>query len=178
MSCERSYRRDTLYFLKAGKQNTDILLKSIMEYNGSNESNINHIIVSSTTGYTAFELIKIFQKVSIPIIVCKQDLNENYSMSESVEKELSNMCRVIDIPKKYLTNRIGLNGVSILRYFSQGMKVCIELLVYLLEINIFKKGENIILIGGTVHGADTAILTEIISDNDFKVINIIAFPER
>ena len=164
--------------MEAGKQNTDVLLQRIKEFIESCGSTVNYIVVSSTTGYTAFESIKVFQKIGIPIIVCKQDLSENYSMSESVEKEISNLCRIIDIPKKYLTNKIGLNGVNILRNFSQGMKVCIELLVYLAEINILKKGENVILIGGTLNGADTSILVEVISENDFNVTNIIALPER
>jgi len=173
----KSYH-NILYFAKSGKHNTIPLLYKVADYL-KNENNIfNYIVVSSTTGYTAFEALKVLKGFNIEIIVCKQDLNEEFSMCESAVKNLSEMCRVVEIPRKYLANKIGESGVKIFRCFSQGIKVCIELLLYLLDMKIMCKGERVILIGGTLRGADTAISVEMVSQNNFKVLNIIAFPQR
>lgn len=141
------------------------------------EKNVDKIIVSSTTGYTA----DIFSGLNViepsKCYICKQDLNNKYYMDDKKIMKLEEEgYHVVDIPKKYLTNLIGIKSVSILRAFSQGIKVCVELLEYLIGEKKVKCGDSVVLIAGTIRGADTAIYA-VINENDY-FLKIICLPKK
>lgn len=173
----KSKFNDVIYFDKAGKQNTGEILIKTKEYVEAN-GKLNYIIISSTTGYTAIETIKVFKDYGIPMIVCMQDLNEEFSMKKEVLNDLKSSCEVYDIPKKYLADIIGNAGSNILRNFSQGTKVCIELLVYLVNNSKVNEGDKLVVLAGTLKGADTAISFEVKKNKKFKVLSIIGFPQN
>ncbi|MDI9216422.1 pyruvate kinase alpha/beta domain-containing protein [Clostridium tertium] len=177
MSCTSVFI-ETIYFKKGGKHNTSQLLLKVYDYIRNNEYEFNYVIVSSTTGYTALEALKIFKVPNVQLIVCKQDLNEKLSLKKEVLDKLEGKMLIYDIPKKYLLNLSGNETVQILRNFSQGTKVCVELLMFLIKESIIKKGDKVIVIGGTLEGADTAISFEVNSEDKFKVINMIGLPEK
>jgi hypothetical protein len=63
--------------------------------------------------------------------------------------------------------------------FSQGMKVCVEIVLMAANAGLIQQGENVISIGGTDIGADTAVVirssTSLDFDN-FQVREIICKP--
>jgi hypothetical protein len=169
---------ETIYFSKAGKENTKEILIKTKEYINNCDERIDYIVISSTTGYTANEGLNELGDLDIPVIVCRQDLNEKYSMKKEVLEELKTHCEVYDIPRKYITDIIGIQGANILRNFSQGTKVCVELLMYLMNISRFKNGDRVVILCGTLRGADTAISFEVKNNKNFKVMNMIGLPEK
>lgn len=67
----------------------------------------------------------------------------------------------------------------LLRTFSQGMKVCIEIVMMAVDGGCISAGEKVIVIAGTGHGADTAILVQAASSRrlpDLHVMEIICKP--
>lgn len=169
---------ETIYFSKAGKENTKEILIKTKEYVNNCNGKVDYIVISSTTGYTAKEGLNELKDLNIPVIICKQDLNEKYSMKNDVLEVLKPHCEVYDIPRKYITDIVGIQGANILRNFSQGTKVCVELLMYLINISKFKHGDRVVILGGTLKGADTAISFEVKNNKNFKVMNIIGLPEK
>ncbi len=169
---------EAVYFSKAGKENTKEILIKTKEYVNNYNDKIDYIVISSTTGYTANEGLYELRDLNIPVIICKQDMNEEYSMKNDVLEVLKYHCEVYDIPRKYIANVVGIQGTNILRNFSQGTKVCVELLMYLMDISKFKNGDRVIILGGTLKGADTAISFKVKNNKNFKVMNIIGLPEK
>ena len=65
--------------------------------------------------------------------------------------------------------------------FSQGMKVCVEIIAMACDAGVLPEGVEVISVGGTGHGADTAIVaTSAASANlfDLDVHRILALPLR
>ncbi len=165
-----------IYFDKGGKEHTELVLQKVKEYIEKIGDDA-VLAVSSTTGFTAYETLNIFSDCNTEVIICSQDMNKEYSMPTKVREELTSKCQIVEIPLKYLTKKIGIEGVTVLRNFSQGIKVCIELLLYLMELTIVQPGKTVVIVGGTLKGADTAISAKVISDKKYKVLHIITYPE-
>lgn len=133
----------------------------------------NYLVIASTTGYTACKFEQIIKDLEINAIVCKQNLNDKLKMSLEAEVKIKSFSEVVDIPRGYLRNLIGLESVNLLRCFSQGHKVCAELVLFLINKNKLKPGDNIMVITGTVIGADTAIEVLVKQNKRFKIKRVI-----
>ena len=60
---------------------------------------------------------------------------------------------------KYAAKFIPLNLVSdTLRMFGQGMKVCVEIAIMAAEHGFVSPNDDVVVIGGSGHGADTAVV--------------------
>ncbi|OZV13001.1 hypothetical protein CIW83_05495 [Tissierella sp. P1] len=171
------YLLATEYYVHAGEQNSDRVLDTVSNYLKNNHIHIDHIVISSTTGFTAYKAIESLLKFSRNIIICKQDLNEKYSMNKNVMDEICRYATIVDIPKQFLKNKIGSKTVNILRQFSEGTKVCIELALYLIDNSYVNSNEKILVVAGTLKGADTSLTLFVNPDKSFKVMNFLAFPE-
>ena len=146
---------------------TDKTIKAVKKYLYLN--NADCLVISSTTGYTADKFIKANVFSPKKCIICTQKLSESVYMSEDTKKNLEDIgVRFVDIPNKYLTNCIGLKSVNILRSIAQGVKVCVELIEYLCEQSIVNEMDTILVVAGTVQGADT-IVEAIIKKKNYKI---------
>jgi len=47
-----------------------------------------------------------------------------------------------------------------------------------MDMSKFKNGDRVIILGGTLKGADTAISFKVKNNKNFKVMNIIGLPEK
>lgn len=160
-------------FERPGKGNTEAVLKIVDAY--VRRKNITKVVISSTTGYTAFLAEKIIKSVST-FIICKQDISDEYSMQKEIYNELQKKHQIVDIPKRYLQQKIGSLGVSRLRKISQGVKVAVELVEYLLEVDKVLAGERIVVVAGTLKGADTAISMIIEERKQFRIEKALCLP--
>ena len=132
-------------------------------------NNIDALVISSTTGFTAYEYEKRGILNNVNCFICTQKLSEEIYMKEEVRNHFKNSgFNVIDIPHQYLTHKLGTKGVEILRSFSQGTKVCIELIEFLLEKDYLIDKKNVLAIAGTGSGADT-ILAFKLKSSKYKV---------
>jgi hypothetical protein len=158
-----------VYFEKRGKQNTEATLR--LARVRAEELGIKQVISASTHGYTALKAAEIFEGSGIEIIAV--------SISTAFDKEGWTMnakerAKVEQAGVRVLTTIHGLaDGVTeglygestpgsviahTLRMFSQGMKVAVEVSIMALEAGVLPTGQEIIAIGGTDEGCDTAVV--------------------
>ncbi|WP_296969965.1 pyruvate kinase alpha/beta domain-containing protein [Tepidanaerobacter sp. EBM-38] len=159
-----------MYFEKPGKQNTEKTLEIVKK--AVSERNIKHVVVASCKGYTA----KLFQEANLGVnLVCVThaagfETPGEMEMPEDIRKEL------VDSGVKVLTTTHVLSGVErgisrkfggaypveiiahTLRMLGQGTKVCVEIAVMALDAGLIPYGEDIIAVGGSSRGADTAVI--------------------
>ncbi len=68
---------------------------------------------------------------------------------------------------------------NVLRIFGQGMKVVIEIAMMAADAGLVRSGEDVISIGGTNHGADTAVVVTVANTQrffDLRVREILCKP--
>ena len=160
------------YFDNKGPVNTDKTLEIALAC--CKERNIEKIVVASSTGETA---IKLYEKAgnSVKIIAVTYGAASRFraEVEEFNKNRDSLMDRGIGIVQglhalsgversfegKYKSGFIPLNLVSdTLRMFCQGVKVCVEITVMAVEHGLISMDEDIVAIGGSGKGADTAMV--------------------
>jgi len=168
----REKEKKIYYFDKKGPANTSRTLEIALAC--CREEGIKKIVVASSTGETALNLRK---KAGDLIDIIAVTYSAGSRFREEVEGFNKNQSALIDkdimivrglhafsgversFEGKYKSGFIPLNIVSdTLRIFSQGVKVCVEISVMAAEHGLVSPDEDIITIGGSGTGADTAIL--------------------
>lgn len=160
-------------FEKAGMQNTEETLKIVQKF--AEENSITDIVLASSTGETGIKASKIFDLSKINLVVVthaygfvKPGFQE---MPDEVRKKLT------DMGIKVLTAGHALSGAErtfrkslnvwlplelIARFLRSticdGFKVCIEISAMAADAGLIPVDKDIIAIGGTAKGSDTAVL--------------------
>ena len=184
--------RPVIYFDQTGPQNTEFTLQVARKR--ALELRISDLVVASTHGDTGFKALKIFKDTKVQIIVVGISYSyksEGWEMSSSVRKELENQGAKVIISHHVLSDDI-IGGVSeqgiphphkiiaeTLRRFSQGVKVAVEITIMAAEAGAIKTDHEVISIGGTHQGADTALVVKPSYARDFydfEIREIIAKP--
>jgi len=160
------------YFAKKGPGNTAKTLAIALDCCRSR--NVGTIVVASSTGETALSLCKLAGD-SVDIVAVTYSAGSRYH--EEVEKFDRNRQLLIGhgikivrglhalsgvergFEGKYESGLLPLNLVSdTLKLFSQGVKVCVEIGVMAAEHGFVSPDEEIVAIGGSGTGADTALV--------------------
>jgi uncharacterized protein len=182
------------YFNKKGPDNTDKTIEIALDYCAG--KNVSRIVVASSTGETALKL-KEKAPSSIDVIAVTYSAGSRYR--QEVEEFNKNQTLLLEkgirivrglhalsgvergFEGRYKTGFIPLNIVSdTLRMFSQGVKVCIEISVMAAEHGLISLNEDVIALGGTGSGADTAlVLRPAYASNifDAKIKAVLCMPE-
>lgn len=182
--------RNIVYFEKKGKQNTEKTLR--LARIRAEELGIGQIVLASTHGYTALKAAEIFKGAGIEIIAVSISTafdREGWTMSTEERQ------RIEQAGVRALTTIHGLgDGVAeglcdentpgsvvsyTLRLFSQGMKVAVEVSIMALEAGLIPAGREIVAVGGTDEGCDTAIVirpTHARKIKDFRICEILCKP--
>ncbi|HHY70255.1 MAG TPA: hypothetical protein GX519_01015 [Thermoanaerobacterales bacterium] len=159
-----------MYFEKPGKQNTEKTLEVVKK--AVKERGIKHVVVASCEGYTA----KLLQQANLGVnLVCVTHVAGfkapgKMEMPEDVRRELT------DSGIKVLTTTHALSGAergishkfggaypveimaNTLRMLGQGTKVCVEIAIMALDAGLIPYNEDVIAVGGSSEGADTAAI--------------------
>jgi len=159
----------TVYFEKRGRQNTEETLR--LARARAEELDIKQVVAASTHGYTALKAAEIFQGSGIELIAVSISAafdKEGWTMSpEEREKVEQAGVRVLTTIHGLADGVAeGLYGESTpgnviantLRMFSQGMKVAVEVSLMALEAGLVPAGREIIAVGGSDEGCDTAVV--------------------
>jgi len=162
------------YFEKKGSVNTDRTLEIALGC--CEQKGIRKIVVASSTGKTAL-LLRDKAKPSIEVIGVTYSAGSKYR--EEVEEFNQNRETMIKkgiqvvrglhalsateraFENKYKNGLLPLNIVAdTLRMFSQGMKVCLEVSVMAAEAGLITPDEEVVAVGGSGTGADTAVIMQ------------------
>ena len=183
--------RKTVYFGKAGEENTKALLKIVKEY--VEKENIKVIVVASTTGKTGAETSKIFKGHNLIVVthcfgfhepgktelqeVYKRDILANGAKIYTGTHALSSVERAI---RKNFDTIQPLEVIAhTLRLMGEGTKVCTEIALMATDAGLISADNDIIAIAGTGRGADTALLIHPANTSRFfelKIREVIAKP--
>jgi len=171
--------RKVVYFPKPGPENTEEVLHIVN--NRAGELGIKNILVASTTGSTAVkatEFPKGIRVVAVSHFTGFREPNSQEFSEENRQKVESNGGIVLTtthafsglsraMRKKfnmYLFEEVVANT---LRVFGQGMKVACEVTLMAADAGLVRTDEDIIAIGGTSGGADTALVLRPVNSQDF-----------
>ncbi len=175
------------YFNNPGRRNTNDVIKIVKERLLKND--IKYIVIASATGNTALKLLNEIENKNLNIVVVTYHAgfreNDKITMSENTMKEIKNKGAKVFIGShalsevgRSITNKFG--GItpveliaSTLRLFGgHGIKVAIEVSIMAADAGLIPTDENIISIGGTNTGIDTAIVIKPAHMNNFFDLEI------
>ncbi|MDN5364507.1 MAG: uncharacterized protein PWQ91_1569 [Eubacteriales bacterium] len=159
-----------MYFTEKGPANTDRTISLALKR--AEELDIRHIVVASSSGETARKLVGSgFNIVCVTHHVGFAGPGQD-EMSPEVRQELINAgVKVLTTTHLFAgvdrALRLKFGGVypaeiiaQTLRLFGQGVKVAVEIAVMALDAGLIPYGEEVIAIGGTGEGADSAIVVQ------------------
>jgi hypothetical protein len=165
----------TTYFDKpGGEENTDKTLAIARER--ADELGIKNIVVASTVGGTGVKAVDVFQGCKVVVVTH----TEGFRKPNTQELTPENRKIIEDKGGIILTTAHAFGGIHralgrgdgppppslamgdviamTLRTFGQGMKVALEIAAMAADAGLVRVDEEIISIGGTGRGADTAIV--------------------
>ncbi len=161
---------NTHYFDTAGKHNTDQTLKIVNKW--SEKLDISDIVVATTQGETGLKAADMLNTKNVIVV------SHSTGFKKEGEQELPERMRekIENKGAQVLTCQHALAGISravryqlhtyqvdeiianVLRIFGQGMKVAIEISMMAADAGLIPTDKKIISVGGTVRGADTAVV--------------------
>jgi hypothetical protein len=183
----------TIYFEHPGIETTETTLQ--IAKHRAEELGIKKIIVASTTGDTAVRAMGILKGLEVIVVTHVTGMREP-NVQEFTEKNrqivISQGGIIVTaahafsglsaaMRQRFSTSVMGDIVAQTLRIFGQGLKVACEIALMAADSGQVHTGEDIISVGGTGHGADTALLlTPVISRNffDLKVKEILCKPHH
>ncbi len=169
---------------KAGIENTQTTLRAAFRY--AAEEGVEHIVVASTSGYTAREALKLWDKSRCNLVIVTHNTGfakeGEQTFPQALREELA--ARGVRVHTGTMVLRsLGtaireLQGYSqqdlvanTLRMFCQGIKVCVEIVAMAADGGLIPS-QDVIAVAGTGRGADTACLIGANSSNRFFTIKI------
>lgn len=161
--------KKTTYFEETGKQNTETLLTLVKEY--VEKEGIRDIVVASTTGETGAKASKLFKDYNVVIVThasgfqepgktelldqYKQEITANGAKVFTGTHALSSAERAIR--KDFGTIQPLEVIANVLRLMGESTKVCAEITLMAADAGLIPIDRDIVAIGGTGKGADTAL---------------------
>jgi hypothetical protein len=163
-------KHPTVYFEMPGPQNTDETLNIAQEW--AENHSIETVLVASASGRTGVRAMELHLSKNIVVVTHatgfsgenEQELTpENRQKIESMggriltcQHALAGISRAVRL--KYQTYEIDEIVANTLRIFGQGLKVAVELCLMAADGGLIRTDADVIAIGGTGTGADTAVV--------------------
>ena len=181
-----------MYFDKPGKDNTEQTLQ-FAAARGS-ELEISEVVVASSSGKTAYKAMEVLEGFKLTVVTYHCGFKEPFKnrMEDEVRKDIENKgIRVIaashalsgverSVAKKHSGVYPVLLIADTLRLFGQGTKVAVEVAIMAADAGTLS-GNDIISIGGSGNGADSALVLKPAHQNNFfdmRIREIICKPRQ
>jgi len=183
----------TTYFEKPGPDNTEACLSLVKDQ--IKEYGYKHLVVASTTGSTGQLFAEALKDSGVNIVI----VTHSYGFREPNTFELSEGARkrIIEAGARIYTGTMithtletslakSFSGVyptllvaQTLRRFSEGVKVCCEIVMMATDAGLIPENEEVLSVAGTGRGADTVAVLRASTSKRFlnlKVLEILAKP--
>jgi hypothetical protein len=181
-----SVKGTTVHFEKPGKENTVETLKIARD--AAKERGIDTVLVSSTTGWTALEALKVFKGSGLKLIFIthqtgyrepgvqllppdtRRKLEEAGAtvytgtdvLTGTVEVGMSRQRPPRTAPQEgrlpYIVPPVSTIVAHTLRLFSQGVKVCVEIAMMAADSGLVPVDRPVVSVAGSHAGSDTAMV--------------------
>jgi hypothetical protein len=172
-----------MYFDQPGKDNTDQTLAYALER--GKELGLKEVVVASSTGKTAYKAMEVLEGFRLTVVTYHCGFKEPFKnrMADDVRKDIEGKgIRVIasshalsGVERSVAQKHSGVYPVLLiadtLRLFGQGTKVAVEVAVMAADAGALT-GNDIISIGGSGSGADSALVLRPAHQNNFFDIRI------
>jgi len=158
----------TVYFENTGAENTDETLSLVKEW--SDMLDIKTVLIASTSGQTGVKAMELLKNRHVIIVTHatgfdrenQQDLtSENRTKIEALggkiltcQHALAGISRAVRF--KFNTYEIDEIVANTLRILGQGLKVAVEICLMAADAGLIRTDNDVIAVGGTGEGADTA----------------------
>ena len=175
---------NTVYFENPGKENTEAVFDIVRRR--AEERGINTILVASTTGETAVRAMDALKGLKVIVVshvagfrgpntqefteANKKMVEANGGTVLTAAHAFSGVSRALR--SKFDTVTIGDIIANTLRIFGQGTKVACEIALMAADAGLVRADEEVICIGGSARGADTAVILNPVNSNDFFDLKI------
>ena len=174
-----------VYFDKLGQRNTDEVLRIARKR--ADELGIKTVVVASVRGYTAVKAMDIFQGMKVVVITAHtgwyHQPNVQHFTEESRKIVESKGGKILTAPHvfgglsyamqdTFGTAMLGVDMGNTLRILGQGMKVVCEIAMAAADAGLLRTDKEVISIGGTDRGADTAVVLRPVNVHDFFNLRI------
>jgi hypothetical protein len=181
----------TVYFEQTGKENTNTVFEIVNRR--AAELGIKTVVIASTTGQTAVQAVNSLKGVKVVAVGHRMGSRaaniqpftpENRKVFEGKGGIVFTGTHLFGglssaMAKKFETHIIGDVVASTLRMFGSGMKVVCEISCEAADAGLVRTDEDIIVVGGTSQGADTAVVMRPANSQDFfdmKIKEILCKP--
>ena len=168
-----------VYFEDAKAENTDTVFELVQER--LNAGGINKVVIASTTGTTARKAVEFFQGSGVKLVVVPHQydfIREVNPFPQELVKTLRQAGHAVHFgtmlfhTENLYESNVPMLMANLLRCFSQGVKVCFEMILMTTDAGYLTKGEKVIAIAGTGRGADTALVMQASSSRNMKKLRV------
>ncbi len=172
-----------MYFEKAGKVNTEATLKAA--FARARELDIDEVVVPSTTGATGFAALELNEGCRVTVVTYHCGFREPFQnvMPDEVRSDLEKRGAAVvaathalsGVERSLAKKHSGIYPVLIiadtLRLFGQGTKVAVEVAIMAADAGMLS-GKDIVALGGTGRGVDTALVLKPANQSDLYGMRI------
>jgi hypothetical protein len=173
-----------VYFSKPGKSCTDEVLAICKRR--ADELGLKTAVVASVTGYVATRAMEVLTGMRLVVVTAHTGYSKPNLQSFPEDLRLKLIARgdrVLTAPHvfgglsyamrdMFGTAMLGVDMGNTLRTLGQGMKVCIECPMAAMDAGLLSWGEEIVSMGGTDMGVDTAVTLKPVHVKDFFSLRI------
>jgi uncharacterized protein len=174
----------SVYFIEPGSANTEKTLEVAKKR--AEELGIKTIVVASTSGETGLKAVKAFANYKVVVVTHTTGLQA----PDVQELTPQNRAKILEKGGLILTATHAFGGVGravrrklntsqvdeiiahTLRVFGQGTKVACEIALMAADAGLIRTDEEVISIGGTARGADTALVVKPAHTHDFFELRV------
>jgi hypothetical protein len=168
-----------VYFEDIRSENTTAVFELVKER--LSKGGIQKLVLASTTGSTAVKALEFFKETDAQLVVVPHQYDfyrETNRFPQDLVKTLRDAGHSVHFgtmlfhtDKLYGTDTPSVMA-NLLRCFSQGVKVCFEIVMMATDGGHLVKGERVIAIAGTGRGSDTALVMQASSSQNFKKLRV------
>ena len=174
----------SVYFSEPGSVNTEETLN--VAKRRAEELGIKSIVVASTSGETGLKALKMLANYRVVVVTH----TTGFQVPDTQELTSQNRAKILEKGGTILTATHAFGGVGravrrrfntyqvdeiiaqTLRAFGQGTKVACEIVLMAADAGLIRTDEEIISIGGTASGADTALVVKPAHTHDFFQLKV------
>jgi uncharacterized protein len=171
--------RGIVYFEERKPEHTDTTFKLVQER--LKGSGIEKLVLASTTGATASKAADFFKDSGVKLVVVPHQFDFRRKVNP-FPPELVKSLRERGHEVHFGTMLFHTNNLyestapilmaNLLRCFSQGVKVCFEIVLMATDAGLARSGEKVIAVAGTARGSDTALVMQAASSQQLKRLRV------
>ena len=168
-----------VYFEQVRVENTEVTFGLVKER--LRTSGIKKLVLASTTGATARKALEFFKEMDVKLIVVPHQFDFHRD-TNPFPQELITALRESGHEVHFGTMLFHTDDLygstsptvmaNLLRCFSQGTKVCFEIVLMATDAGLLAKGETVIAVAGTGRGSDTAWVMQASSSQNVKKLRV------